>query len=245
MTSATCKFRPTWTYRAISVTYCNCEHCELLVPPLAMGQVDLYGPPFMKSEWQRTGDRNRPGVRMSSLMIAAAMCSATVAGCGGASASPVSPTHQRKSSDLGSAGAATTLSRSDQVIISAWLAAEKAFHDAALTSDPNAPELAATMIAPQLEGARRSLQELRAYGDIAKGRTDYGSPAIVRSDTGGAVVVSCIHGAEIEVNAKTGQPVPGELGQVDFNLVTSTMANTPDGWKLANQTVGSGQCNGS
>jgi hypothetical protein len=39
--------------------------------------------------------------------------------------------------------------------------------------------------------------------------------------------------------------VPSMLGQVDFELFSSTMELTASGWKLADQTVGVGQCSGS
>jgi hypothetical protein len=130
----------------------------------------------------------------------------------------------------------------DGQIISAWLAAQKAFHDAALTSDPNAPELAATMVSPVLDSVRSNLAQLRAEGDIAKGPTDLGKPHISARGTAGTEVVSCIYDAEIGIVAKTGQPVAGIAGQAAHELVTSVMQLTPDGWKQADQTVEADKC---
>jgi hypothetical protein len=55
-------------------------------------------------------------------------------------------------------------------------------------------------------------------------------------------VVSCVHGEEIEFNTKTGKPVSGELGEADYQLVSSEMQKTPAGWRLADQKVAVGAC---
>ena len=54
-------------------------------------------------------------------------------------------------------------------VVSGWLAAESAFANAARTSDPDAPELAATTIDPQLTWSRSLLGRMGASGQIAKG----------------------------------------------------------------------------
>ncbi len=48
--------------------------------------------------------------------------------------------------------------------------------------------------------------------------------------------------AEIIVSATTGQHALGVLGTKDFELITSTMTRTTDGWKLSDQAVGVGKC---
>ncbi len=72
----------------------------------------------------------------------------------------------------GSSGASTsttaTSSPATKPIVTAWFAAQKAFHDAALTSDANSPELNAAMIPPQLDRARTNLARL-LQGDIRRG----------------------------------------------------------------------------
>lgn len=130
----------------------------------------------------------------------------------------------------------------DGQIISAWLAAQKAFHDAALTSNPDAPELAATTIPPILDTVRANLAQFRAQGEIAKGPSYWGSPHITARGSQGTEVVSCVHGEEIEIVAKTGKPVPGIAGQAVFESVTSLMQSTTAGWKLADQSVEVGKC---
>ena len=180
-----------------------------------------------------------PGsTRRFLLVVCAAVCSLSVTSCG---ASPLSSAPTTTKSDPGSTVTSSTTAADGQ-IISAWLAAQKAFHDAALTSDPNAPELAATMVSPLLDNVRANLAQLRAEGDIAKGRTDWGHPHITARGPTGTEVASCIHDAEIGIVAKTGKPVPGVAGQAAYELVTSVMQLTSNGWKQADQTVEADKC---
>jgi hypothetical protein len=136
-------------------------------------------------------------------------------------------------------------SASNSPIVSAWLAAEAAFEEAALTSDPDQPELIATTIAPQLPWTRSVLAQMQSAGQVARGPVDYGRPRVVTQGSGLATVQSCEHDGEVVVSLATGQPVPGDAGQVDFELFTSTMELTDTGWKLATQTVGVGTCHES
>jgi hypothetical protein len=129
--------------------------------------------------------------------------------------------------------------------VSAWFAAQKAFGDAALTSNANSPGLAATMVSPQLDHVRENLEQFRTEGYGARGRTYYGKPKVQKQLANQAQVVSCVHGEEIEFDTKTGQPVPGVLGKSAYELVQSVMRRTPAGWKLANQTVVVDKCAGT
>ena len=107
----------------------------------------------------------------------------------------------------GASTATPTSSPTVAAIVTAWLAAQRAFHDAALTSDANSPELAAAMIPPQLDRARPNLASLASRGYQAKGPPYYGTPRIQSQHTDRAEVVSCVHGEEIEYGTKTGRPV--------------------------------------
>lgn len=182
-------------------------------------------------------------VRGLSLVVCAAVCSLSLGSCRASSTS--SPAPATSKAHAGSTTTTSSTTPADGQIISAWLAAEQAFHDAALTSDPNAPELAATMVAPLLDGVRAGLTRWKEEGDIAKGPSEWGNPHITARGPGKTEVVSCVHDEEIEVVAKTGTPVPGVSGQADFELVTSIMQSTPDGWKQADQKIEAGKCVGS
>jgi hypothetical protein len=122
------------------------------------------------------------------------------------------------------------------------LAAEQSFDNAALTSDPNEPDLAATTIDPQLSWTRSLLERMHAAGQIAKGPVHFGTPSIAALEGSRATVRACVFDQEIVESATSGRPAPGIPGQVDFELFTSTMESTSSGWKLLTQRVGVGQC---
>jgi hypothetical protein len=201
----------------------------------------LYGPKLMQircaprpSEWL-VPSKGLP------LLVGATVCSLVLSGCGGAIAASTSsiPSTTRVTSSP------PTTSVTDAQILSAWLAAERAFADAALTSNSSAPDLTATMVSPQLEGVESALTTLKAANEVARGSMTYGSPRITQDGSTSASIVSCIHDKEIEVHVTTGQPVTGILGKTDFELVHSSMTLTNGGWKLASQTVEVGKCTGS
>jgi hypothetical protein len=127
-------------------------------------------------------------------------------------------------------------------VVAAWLSAEQAFDTAALTSDPAQPDLVATTVAPQLGWSQSLLQRMQAEGLVARGPVDLGDPQVTSLSADRATVRACLHDAEVVVVAASGRPVPGVLGQVDDELVASTMESTPTGWKLSTQTVRVGQC---
>jgi hypothetical protein len=183
----------------------------------------------------------RPRAATGVLLTCAAVCSLLFASCSRSSSSDLT----NSTAKAGSATTTSSTSAADGQVISAWLAAQKAFHDAALTSDPNAPELAATMVPPLLDNVTAGLARQRSAGEIGKGPTYWGTPHVTATGTAGAEVVSCIHDAEIVIVAKTGEPVPGPSGQPDFEQVTSQMQPTSSGWKMADQIVKAGKCTGS
>ena len=129
------------------------------------------------------------------------------------------------------------MATTSQVVASAWKAAELAFQNAALTADPDEPDLAATTSDPQLTVTRNLLAGWQASGDVATGQTRFGPVNVSVLGTGKASVVSCIYDAEIIVSRKTGQPLPGMLGEKLYARIESTMVLTSSGWKLATQTV--------
>jgi len=83
---------------------------------------------------------------------------------------------------------------------------------------------------------------MRSAGEVARGAVEYGLPRVTNLDARDATVQSCVHDSEIVVLAASGQPVSGELGRVDFEVITSTMEATISGWKLLTQQVSLDQC---
>jgi hypothetical protein len=127
-------------------------------------------------------------------------------------------------------------------IVTAWRAAEGAFETASRTADPSEPALFATTVAPELATMWSYLESLHTAGYIATGPVDHGNSVVLDLKANVATVRTCIWDAEIVVSATTGQHALGVLGTKDFELVTSTMTRTTDGWKLSDQAVGVGKC---
>ena len=167
------------------------------------------------------------------------LCGVLVCACGNA----VVARHELKPG-VPTASSTTQLreTQTDTAVLRAWRAAEVAFHDAAESSNPDFPALSSTMIDPQLARARAFLAEMRQSGNVAVGRTDLGDPTVVSIVGVRAVVVSCIHGGEIEVDGTTRRPVAGVLGEATFEEVTSQELLTSSGWRLADQSVAVGGC---
>ena len=209
---------------------------------IAMDKGHLYGPLLMQAGCSEN-QTGRTCTRRVLPVVAVVLGSLSLAltSCGSSSASGGSS----NGSGVGSTGTtSTTVSSTDAGIISAWLAAQEAFHQAALTSDPNEPELAATMIDPLLSNIRSTLTQLGQAGGMGRGPTYYGRPRVTESGNGAATVVSCVHDEEIEISKVTGSPVPGVLGEADYEQYTTTMQETVGGWKAKDQLVTAGSCEG-
>ncbi len=184
----------------------------------------------------------------SRASVALAICSLLMSACGSSTQSAIKgASHPGRgrywgnrsavAEDSGAPPGATT-----SQILSAWLAAEEAFDTAALTADPDQPDLDATTVPPQLTWSQGVLQRMRGLGQIARGAVNYGKPEVVRVSAANATVTSCVYDAEVVVSVVSGRPVPGIPGQVDHELFESTMRSTTTGWKLSTQTVGVDRC---
>lgn len=171
----------------------------------------------------------RPLILLGVLGFAAASCS------GGGDATPVAghPT-------------TTTLSARDQQIVQGWRAAEESFYAASISGDPASPALAATMTNPELNQARTLLFVEQRDGYVGRGTYDLGSPRVVSETPTTAVVVSCIYGGVVEVDAKTGKPAPAPFGVAEKELERATMIEAGAGvWKESQLSVKEGTCDAS
>ena len=219
--------------------------CTVSAKNLALKSGRSYRPPPMQRSvpWSK---RWSSGVRW--IALATAGCSLLLAGCGRSAIQASAGRHRqvaRPPAGTPVSAPGTQLTFQPKVVnqvVSGWLAAESAFADAARTSDPYAPELAATTIDPQLAWSRSLLERMGASGEIATGQSNYGTPRVVALHGNRATVRTCARDAEITVFAATGKPAPGIPGRVDFELFISTMEQTEGGWKLLTQKVGTGQC---
>lgn len=198
--------------------------------PLDLSNSRVYRREVVARRFRSVLVRRSHCVRLMPAVLGFCLASLCLAACGGSEVST---------------STTTSPSPATNTIISAWFAAQRAFDAAAINSDAHSPRLAATMISPQLEHVRENLQTFASLGYGARGPTYFGKPKVRDQAANQAHVVSCVHGEEIEIDMKTGKPVPGVLGQSAYELVNSAMRRTASGWKLANQTVVVGGCSGS
>jgi hypothetical protein len=217
---------------------------------IALPGADSYGPLPMRQG-------TRPGIEWWALCtwrrtLTVIVCSTLLSACaragGGATAKAVRITraHSQFGADARRSGSSTTVHMASVgPVISAWVAAQRPFDDAARTADADAPELAATMVAPQLPWTQALLGSMPGEGEEARGPVSFGRPRVETQATDLAVVDSCVHDSEIVVSAATGRAVAGLAGQSAYELVASTMEQANSGWKLETQAVRVGACDGS
>jgi len=202
----------------------------------------------MGQRTRRLGARWSRHARLTALTVLAASVAFTA--CGPSAASSRTDAIRIGRGPAGSSAgitgdAPTDSGASPAAIVSAWLAAESAFENAARTPDPSVPELAATTVAPQLPWSQSLLAQMAAAGEGAEGPVEYGHPQVVSRSATRAVVRSCLHDQEVVISLADGQPVAGPAGQVAYELFESTMVRTDSGWKLEAQTIGVGRCRGT
>ena len=226
---------------------------EFSLIPLAGRRSWVYLPDFMISGWNHMDPAIGPFRVLRSLALVA-ISGALVAACASSSTAGRSAVTTVRSTTTTSSTSVTRATGSAaqtaspvlvQQVTSAWKQAQSAFDNAALTSNPEYPALAETFTDPQLTRIRQFLEQQAADGDSAEGTSSSGSTTVTLEGPDLAKVQSCVNDQEIEIVSATGQPVPGVLGEPDFELVASLMRLTQDGWKLSDQTVVVGGCTGS
>lgn len=129
-------------------------------------------------------------------------------------------------------------------VVEAWNSAQEAFETASWTADPWSPALSATTTYPALGELRGILIQMHESGQIARGPVSFGSPSVQMEGSRRAVVRSCLNDGEVVITQSTGDPVPGPMGEVEFEAITSVMQWTAAGWVLTNQSVEPKRCNG-
>jgi len=197
----------------------------------------------------RRASASRVGAR--TLVVGTLLAAVLLAACSGPSAGPgavagpirIGPARTASGADTSTPVSGTP--HAESPVVSAWIAAQSAFEDAARTGDGTAPELAATTVEPQLSWAESFVKLISAAGDLATGPVVFGNPQVSPRGPNLATVRACVRDGDVVVSAATGRPVAGVLGQADVESFTSIMEDTTDGWKLANQSVEVGPCHGS
>ena len=199
-----------------------------------------YGPlPMVQGGRSRLTRRDSAVGSGALTLVVIALLATLLAACGGPGPATI-PVPIR----IDPGRTASNATAPENPVVSAWIAAQLAFEDAARTTDATAPELAATTVEPQLSWVESFVTLIRAAGDMATGPVVFGHPLVSPRGPELTTVRACVHDSDVVVSAATGEPVAGVLGQADVESFTSIMEHTTDGWKLANQSVEVGTCKG-
>lgn len=180
----------------------------------------------------------RRGTRAAAL-VGIASLSLLAAACGG-SKSAAPPTTRAKPTTTTSASATTTTDPTTTAVLAAYRAGWAAFEHALADTNPEDPELAATMVAPQLTGVRANLVADQQQGMVGKGTFTL-HPKITSLSATTATVVDCAYSTSVLVYAKTGKPVP-PITPPENDGVQSELVLTGGVWKVYKQTVTDGKC---
>ena len=134
----------------------------------------------------------------------------------------------------------TTLAPTSAAVLSAYRAGWAAFEHALADANPSDPELAATMVDPQLQGVRANLLADRKAGMVGRGTTTL-HPKVIALSATTATVVDCAHSTAELLYATTGKPVP-PVTPPENDGVRSTLVLSGSTWKVSKQTVTEGTC---
>lgn len=180
----------------------------------------------------------RRGTRAAAL-VGVASLSLLVSACGRSNgAAP--PTTRAKPTTTARAPATTTTDPTATAVLQAYRASWTAFEHAAADANPEDPELAATMVDPQLTGVKANLLADQQQGIVGRGTFTL-HPKITALSATSATVVDCAYSTAVLVYAKTGKQVPPAT-QPENDGVNSTLVLSGGTWKVTKQTVTDGKC---
>ena len=134
----------------------------------------------------------------------------------------------------------TTDDPTSVAVLQAYRASWSAFEHALADANPANPELAATMVDPQLEGVKANLVADQRQGIVGRG-TFALHPKITALSATTATVVDCAYSTSVLVYASTGKPVP-PITPPENDGVQSNLVLTGSTWKVAKQNVTDGTC---
>lgn len=167
-------------------------------------------------------------------LVAIAGSSLAFCACGG------SPTAAPPTTRAQPTTTTTTDDPTSVAVLQAYRASWNAFEHALADANPANPELAATMLDPQLEGVKANL-----VADQRQGIVDQGTfalhPKITALSATAATVVDCAYSTSVLVYASTGKPVP-PITPPENDGVQSSLVLTGSTWKVAKQNVTDGTC---
>ena len=166
-----------------------------------------------------------------------AVCGALLAACGGGGSAATSTT------DRPTAASSTSTSTTDPAtaaVLAAYRAGWAAFEHALADANPEDPELAATMVDPQLQQVKANLLADQRQGMVGRGTTTL-HPKVTALSATSATVVDCAYSSAELVYQATGKPVP-PVTPPENDGVTSTLVLSGGAWKVSKQIVTDGKC---
>jgi hypothetical protein len=164
-----------------------------------------------------------------------------LAACGGGGSSATATTDRPTSAT--STSAATSTSTADPAtaaVVAAYRAGWAAFEHALADANPEDPELAATMVDPQLQQVKANLLADQRQGMVGRGMTTL-HPKVTALSATSATVVDCAYSSAELVYQATGKPVP-PVTPPENDGVTSTLELSGGTWKVSKQIVTDGKC---
>ena len=193
---------------------------------------------------RRRRARQEPPWRRRAALVACGVAAGVVmASCGGSGASDGShptTTSAKSTTTTSLPVTSTTLAPTSAAVLSAYRAGWAAFEHALTTANPSDPELAATMVDPQLQGVKANLFADKRAGMVARGTFTL-HPKITALSATTATVVDCAYSTAELIYATTGKPVP-PVTPPENDGVRSTLVLSGSTWKVSKQTVTDGTC---
>jgi len=188
----------------------------------------------MQSGWR--GIRSASIAATLSLSLALSACASTPSGAPSTTGTkaPIAST------SIPATTTTTTLAPTSAAVLSAYRAGWAAFEHALTTANPSDPELAATMVDPQLLSVKANLFADKRAGMVARGTFTL-HPKITALSATTATVVDCAYSTAELIYATTGKPVP-PVTPPENDGVRATLVLSGSTWKVSKQTVTDGTC---
>jgi hypothetical protein len=175
------------------------------------------------------------------LILGCVLAGLVLAACGGGASPSAQPTTTRPADTPGNSASTTTKADpASAVVLNAYRSSWSAFEHAAADANPTDPDLAATMVDPQLQGVKANLLADQRQGIVGRG-TFALHPKITALTATTAKVVDCAYSTAELVYASTGKPVP-PVTPPENDGVESALILTGGSWKVSMQTVTDGKC---
>ena len=192
----------------------------------------------------RDGERQRRGDTGPHLPVVVTLLAASavlLAACGsGPSASPDTTSRPSVAPSTSTSAPTSSSDPSQAAVLAAYRAAWAAFEHALAEANPEDPQLAATMVDPQLQSVKANLLADQRQGIVGRGPTTL-HPKVSAVSSNSATVVDCAYRATELVYKATGKPVP-PVTSPENDGVTSTLVRSGGTWKVSKQTMTDGKC---